>query len=98
MQAALAVAVLWTLVSAPLSQSARLVNEEAQRLLSGPSYGDSEPWFCRGSPCPPFEVISTAQTYELREYAESMISSLTTSVFLRNLSEDKSSVFRVNAG
>ena len=33
---------------------------------------NDDPWFCRGSPCPPFEVISKEQTYELREYSRSM--------------------------
>ena len=82
MQAAIQVAVLWTLVSASLSQSARFVSEEAHKVFPTSFHGNDDPWFCRGSPCPPFEVISTAQTYELREYAESMLSSLTHSVIL----------------
>ena len=83
MQAAILMAVLWTLVSASLSQSARLVSEEAQKVFPNSFHSNDDPWFCRGSPCPPFEVISTAQTYELREYAESMLSSLTHPVMSR---------------
>ena len=83
MQAAILVAVLWTLVSASPSQSARLVSEEAQKVFLNSFHDNDDPWFCRGSPCPPFEVISTAQTYELREYAESMLSSLTHPVMMR---------------
>ncbi len=84
MQAAILVTVLWNLVSASLSQSARLVSEEAHILSPKSFHGNDDPWFCRGSPCPPFEVISTAQTYELRDYAESMLSSLTHPVMLRD--------------
>lgn len=91
-------AVLWTLVSVWLVQSARLVSEEAQIELPSNTYGNDEPWFCRGSPCPPFEVISTAQTYELREYARSMLGSLTHSVVLRDVFEGQISIFRSNMG
>ncbi len=30
-----------------------------------------DPDFCRGAPCPPFEVVSKGSTYELREYSKS---------------------------
>ena len=83
MQGVSLVAMLWTLGSASLVQSSRLVSEEAQRVLPNAFHGNDEPWFCRGSPCPPFEVISTSQTYELREYAESTLNALVRSVVSR---------------
>lgn len=76
----LLIMVAYTLVMLLLSSlyaqqsfGARLISTDVE--LSQGAYIDTSdaPWFCRGAPCPPFEVISKTQTYELREYSRSTL-------------------------
>ncbi|CAL5229669.1 g13035 [Coccomyxa viridis] len=59
-----------SLLCAQQSLSARLAGTDAESSGIVPAKGNDAPWFCRGSPCPPFEVIRKEQTYEVREYSK----------------------------
>ncbi len=65
-------AFLVLLVAQP-SEGARVFGTETDAAGVTPSAINDAPWFCRGSPCPEFKIIGQTQTYELREYAESML-------------------------
>ncbi len=60
-----------SLLCAQQSLSARLAGVDVNAAEVAAAKGNEAPWFCRGSPCPPFEVIRKEQTYELREYTKS---------------------------
>lgn len=77
MQAYFLVIAFLILLVAQRSESARIFGTEANAAERNRSTANDAPWFCRGSPCPEFKIISQTQTYELREYAESMFCLLT---------------------
>ena len=72
-----------SLLCADQSLGARLGGTHVDLLEGGLAEGNDAPWFCRGSPCPPFKVISKEQTYELREYSKSTDTFAASSNFLR---------------